>query len=128
MPNTNSNRNSSSAPAINNGRKQCTSEKAKVLSLLPTYVSIERVLIFYAYIKPQRKLTTKKKNAQKAAECAKKKLHKKARTEEITRCLTNQENPGLYFYWWLHDTCVANIVISYRAIRHPAISGISTSC
>ena len=79
-------------------------------------------------MKPQRKLTTTKKNAQKAAERAEKKLHKKARTEEITHRLTNQENPGLYFYWWLHDTCITNIVISYRAIGHPAVGGISTSC
>ena len=41
-------------------------------------------------MKLQRKLTTKKKNAQKATEHAEKKLHKKARTEEITCRLTNQ--------------------------------------
>ena len=59
----------------------------------------------------------KKIAAQKTAERTEKKLHKKAKTEEMTRRRTNQENKCMYLIL-LCDTCIANI--SYRAIRHPA--------
>ena len=45
------------------------------------------------------KANNKKIAAQKAAERAEKRLHKKAKTEEIARRRTNQENRRLYFYY-----------------------------
>ena len=45
------------------------------------------------------KANNKKIAAQKAAERAEKRLHKKAKTEEIACRRTNQENRHLYFYY-----------------------------
>ena len=42
------------------------------------------------------KANSKKIAAQKSADHAEKRLHKKAKTEEITRCRTNQENQHSY--------------------------------
>jgi hypothetical protein len=44
------------------------------------------------------KANSKKIAAQKSAERAEKRLLKKAKTEEMTRRLTNQENRSLYRY------------------------------